>query len=397
MSDNLPLKRFRVIDLTQARAGPTCVRLLSDWGADVVMVEPPMESGKNRVGLTGKRHDFDFQNLHRNKRAITLNLKSDEGKEAFFKLIKDADVLVENFRSVVKHKLGIDYDTLKKINPRLVYASISGFGQSGPYDSRHGVDQIAQGMGGLMSVTGDPDGGPMRVGIPISDLCSGMFLAHGVLLALLDREVTGEGQWVHTSLLETMINMMDLQAARYLMKGEVPKSAGNNHPTGIPMGRFDTKDGYIVFAGSNTLFPRFCKAMGLDELIDHPDYNSNDGRSDNRDALNAIIQKRFMDFTSAEITDMLIEAGVPCGPVNTVDQTFADTQTKHLRMSRPQEHPILGTFDVVGTAINLSKVERTGEKFPRHTPEMSEHTDEVLGELGYDAATIQAMKDSGAI
>jgi crotonobetainyl-CoA:carnitine CoA-transferase CaiB-like acyl-CoA transferase len=256
MSDNLPLKRFRVIDLTQARAGPTCVRLLSDWGADVVMVEPPMETGKNRVGLTGKRHDFDFQNLHRNKRGITLNLKSKEGKEAFFKLVKDADVLVENFRSVVKHNLGIDYETLKKINPRLVYASISGFGQSGPYDGRHGVDQIAQGMGGLMSVTGDPDGGPMRVGIPISDLCSGMFLAHGVLLALLDREATGEGQWVHTSLLETMINMMDLQAARYLMKGEVPKSAGNNHPTGIPMGRFDSKDGYVVFAGSNTMFPR---------------------------------------------------------------------------------------------------------------------------------------------
>ncbi len=396
MSDNLPLKRFRVIDLTQARAGPTCVRLLSDWGADVIMVEPPMESGKNRAGLTGKRHGFDFQNLHRNKRAITINLKSEEGKEVFLKLIKDADILVENFRSVVKHKLGIDYETLKKINPRLVYASISGFGQSGPYDGRHGVDQIAQGMGGIMTVNGDPDGGPMRVGIPISDLCSGMFLAHGVLLAIIDREATGEGQWVHTSLLETIINMMDLHAARWLSKGEVSKQAGNNHPTGIPTGLYKGKDGYVSIAASSTKFPFFCKAIGLDELIDHPDYHSMAKRSDNRDALNAIIQKRLNDFTCAEITEKLFEAGVPCGPVNTMDQTFADPQVKHLMMSRTQEHPVLGTFDVVGTAINLSKVPRT-DKCYRHTPEISEHTEEVLGDLGYDAAAIEKLRENNAI
>ncbi|MBT4699447.1 MAG: CoA transferase, partial [Rhodospirillaceae bacterium] len=353
MSDTMPLSRFRVIDMTQARAGPTAVRLMADWGADVILIEPPLDTGKNRAGLTGTRHEFDFQNLHRNKRSITLNLKTEEGKEVFFKLVKDADVLIENYRSTVKHKLGVDYETVRKVNPRLVYASISGFGQSGPYNNRHGVDQIAQGMGGLMSVTGEPGSGPMRVGVPISDLCAGMFLAHGVLMALLDREVTGEGQWVHTSLLESMINMMDLHAARWLVKGEVSKSAGNNHPTGIPMGLFKAKDAHIVVAGSGNLYPRFCKAVGLEEFIDHPDYDTVDKRSNNRDALNEIIQNKFNEFTLAELTEILIEAGVPCGPVNTLDQVFDNPQVKHLKMSRTQEHPTLGDLDLVGSAINL--------------------------------------------
>ncbi|MEQ8194933.1 MAG: CaiB/BaiF CoA-transferase family protein [Rhodospirillales bacterium] len=396
MTSNMPLARFRVLDLTQARAGPTAVRLLADWGADVILIEPPLETGKNRVGLTGKRHDFDFQNLHRNKRGITLNLKTDEGRAAFMKLVEGADVIVENFRSVVKHKLGIDYEAVRKVNPKIVYASISGFGQSGPYDGRHGVDQIAQGMGGLMSVTGAPDGGPMRVGIPITDLCSGMFLAHAILIALLDREATGEGQWVHTSLLETMINMMDLHAARWLMKGQVSKQAGNNHPTGIPMGLFEASDGYIVIAGSGAMFPRFCKCMGLDELIEHPDYRSVEARSDNRDALNAIIQKEFAKYTVDELIKMLMEAGVPCGPVNNIEQAFSDPQVKHLHMYRTQEHPLLGTIDLVGSAINMSKTPRP-KKFARHTPETGEHTDEVLGEIGYSKDEIAALKEKGAV
>ena len=389
----MPLSRFRVIDLTQARAGPTTVRLLSDWGAEVIQVEPPVETGKNRAGLTGIRHDFDFQNLHRNKRSITLNLKTPKGKEIFLKLIKDADVLVENYRSTVKHKLGIDYETIRDVSPRLIYGSISGFGQSGPYNSRHGVDQIAQGMGGLMSVTGEPGTGPMRVGIPISDLCAGMFLAHGILMALLDREITGKGQWVHTSLLETMINMMDLHAARWLVNGDVPKSAGNNHPTGIPMGLFQAKDGYIVVAGSGNLYPRFCHAIGLEELIDHPDFNSVDNRSKNRDALNEIIQKKFNNYTIAELTKILIKAGVPCGPVNTMDQVFKDPQVKHLKMSRSQEHPELGPMNLVGSAINLSRAPKP-DTFRRHTPEEGEHTDEILGELNYsDEAIIDLHKN----
>jgi len=382
MSSTMPLSRFRVIDLTQARAGPTTVRLLSDWGAEVIQLEPPLETGKNRAGLTGVRREFDFQNLHRNKRSITLNLKTPEGKEVFFKLIKDADVLVENYRSTVKHKLGIDYETIRKVNPRLVYGSISGFGQSGPYNNRHGVDQIAQGMGGLMSVTGEPGTGPMRVGIPVSDLCAGMFLAHGILMALLDREVTGEGQWVHTSLLETMINMMDLHAARWLVNGDVPKSAGNNHPTGIPMGLFQAKDGYIVVAGSGNLYPRFCKAIGLEELIDHPDFNSVGKRSNNRASLNEIIQNKFNSYTISELTEILIEAGVPCGPVNTMDQVFDDPQVKHLKMSRSQEHPDLGSMNLVGSPINLSRAPKP-DTFKRHTPDSGEHTDEILSELDY--------------
>jgi crotonobetainyl-CoA:carnitine CoA-transferase CaiB-like acyl-CoA transferase len=382
MSSTMPLSRFRVIDLTQARAGPTTVRLLSDWGAEVIQLEPPLETGKNRAELTGVRREFDFQNLHRNKRSITLNLKTPEGKEVFFKLIKDADVLVENYRSTVKHKLGIDYETIRKVNPRLVYGSISGFGQSGPYNNRHGVDQIAQGMGGLMSVTGEPGTGPMRVGIPVSDLCAGMFLAHGILMALLDREVTGEGQWVHTSLLETMINMMDLHAARWLVNGDVPKSAGNNHPTGIPMGLFQAKDGYIVVAGSGNLYPRFCKAIGLEELIDHPDFNSVSKRSNNRASLNEIIQNKFNSYTISELTEILIEAGVPCGPVNTMDQVFDDPQVKHLKMSRSQEHPDLGSMNLVGSPINLSRAPKP-DTFKRHTPDSGEHTDEILSELDY--------------
>ena len=290
--------------------------------------------------------------------------------------------MVENYRSTVKHKLGIDYETIRKINPRLVYGSISGFGQSGPYNNRHGVDQIAQGMGGLMSVTGEPGTGPMRVGIPVSDLCAGMFLAHGILMALLDREVTGEGQWVHTSLLETMINMMDLHAARWLVNGDVPKSAGNNHPTGIPMGLFQAKDGYIVVAGSGNLYPRFCKAIGLEELIDHPDFNSVGKRSNNRVSLNEIIQNKFSNYTISELTEILIEAGVPCGPVNTMDQVFDDPQVKHLKMSRSQEHPDLGSMNLVGSAINLSRAPKP-DTFKRHTPDSGEHTDEILSELDY--------------
>jgi len=395
MSDAMPLSRFRVIDMTQARAGPTAVRLMADWGADVILIEPPLETGKNRAGLTGTRHEFDFQNLHRNKRSITLNLKTEEGKEVFFKLIKDADVLIENYRSTVKHKLGVDYETVRRVNPRLVYASISGFGQSGPYNNRHGVDQIAQGMGGLMSVTGEPGSGPMRVGVPISDLCAGMFLAHGVLMALLDREVTGKGQWVHTSLLESMINMMDLHAARWLVKGEVSKSAGNNHPTGIPMGLFEANDGYIVVAGSGNLYPRFCKAVGLEELIDHPDYNTVEKRSNNRDALNEIIQEKFNEFSIAELTEILIEAGVPCGPVNTLEQVFNDPQVLSRDMKVEIPHPTAGSVTVPGSPINMSK---TPVQYRRAPPLVGQHTDEVLGELlDMSEAERDALRDKGLI
>jgi formyl-CoA transferase len=282
MSDSpaLPLSRFTVLDLTRVRAGPTAVRQLADWGARVIKIEAPPGPGE---GLGGPRHGPDFQNLHRNKRSLTLDLKSPEGIEIFRKLARNADVVVENYRPDVKTRLGIDYEALKAVNPRLVYASISGFGQSGPYRDRPGFDQIAQGMGGLMSITGLPGQGPVRVGIPVADLTAGIFCAMGIIVALLEREVSGEGQWVESSLLAAQIAMLDFQAARWLIAREVPEQAGNDHPTSIPTGVFRTSDGHINIASAgDDIFRRLCRALNVPVLADHPDYLSGMLRSVNR-------------------------------------------------------------------------------------------------------------------
>jgi formyl-CoA transferase len=388
---NLPLSRFTVIDLTRVRAGPTCVRQLADWGANVIKVEAVGGDG----GLGGERHGFDFQNLHRNKRSITLDLKKPDGVEVLRKLVKDADVLVENYRPDVKFRLGIDYEKLKPVNPRLVYASISGFGQTGPYRERPGVDQIAQGMGGLMSVTGLPGQGPVRVGIPIADLTAGIFCAMGILVALLERERSGEGQFVESSLLSAQIAMLDFQATRWLIGKEVPPQAGNNHPTNIPSGVFRTKDGHINIASAGQeMFTRFCKAAGLDSLLDDPQFSAAKARSKNRDKLNAIMEEVTATKSSAEWIDILNRAGVPCGPIYTIDQTFADPQVKHLGIAQPVEHPSLGKIDLVGQAVTLS---RTPSKLRTATPERGEHTDEVLRGLGYDQATIERFHQQGVV
>src|SRR6202521_5810992 len=283
------LSRFTVLDLTRVRAGPTCVRQLADWGANVIKIEIPAELDRGEP-LGGPREGPDFMNLHRNKRSITLNLKAPEGVAAFKKMVKKADVVVENFRPDVKERLGIDYKVLCKINPRIIYASISGFGQTGPYAERPGFDQIAQGMGGLMSITGIPGQGPVRVGIPIADLCSGIFLAQGILVALLEREITGEGKWVHTSLLEATLSMLDFQASRWLMSGEVPPQAGNNHPTGIPTGVFETQDGHInIAAAGDELYERFCGAIERPDLRSDPRFATAKARSTNRDLLMEVL------------------------------------------------------------------------------------------------------------
>jgi crotonobetainyl-CoA:carnitine CoA-transferase CaiB-like acyl-CoA transferase len=384
----LPLARFKVIDLTRARSGPTCVRHLADWGAEVIKVEAVLGDSEEELG--GKRHGFDFQNLHRNKRSLTLDLKQPEGKEILKRLAAKADVLVENYRADVKHRLGIDYETLRAINPRIVYGSISGFGQDGPYRGRPGFDQIAQGMGGLMSITGLPGQGPVRVGIPIADLTSGMYCAMGILIALLEREISGEGQWVQTSLLQAQIAMLDFQAARYLIAGEIPKQAGNDHPTSIPTGVFKTKDGHINIAASGTdMFGRLCRAIGAEELPRDERFNDDDKRSLNRNALNSAIETYLAKRTSAEWIEALNEAGVPSGPINSIDQVFADPQVRHLGMATPVEHPTLGRLDLVNQAMKLS---RTPSRMRRATPERGEHADEVLGELGYDAAAIKALR-----
>ena len=382
----LPLSRFKVIDLTRVRAGPTCVRQLADWGAEVVKVEAVDGDG----GLGGSRHGPDFQNLHRNKRSMTLDLKQPDGLEILKRLVKDADVLVENYRPDVKYRLKVDYESLKPLNPRLVYGSISGFGQDGPYRDRPGFDQIAQGMGGLMSITGLPGQGPVRVGIPVADLTAGIFCAMGILVALLEREVSGEGQWVESSLLSSQIAMLDFQAARWLIGKEVPGQAGNNHPTSIPTGVFKTADGHInIAAAGDDIYRRLCKALGAESLADHPDYVTDKLRSRHRDRLNAALEEITRTRSSADWIALINGAGVPCGPIYKMDEVFADPQVKHLGIAQNVEHPALGPIEVVGQAVSLS---RTPSAIRLPTPERGEHTEAVLRELGYDDETIAGFR-----
>ena len=342
---DLPLGDIRVIDLTIARAGPTCVRQLADWGADVIRVEPPGEPAGDqaaRDALGGSRHDSDFQHLHRNKRSLSLNLKSPAGREVLMRLVDTADVLIENMRPPVKQRLGFDFGTVHARNPRLVYGSLSGFGQDGPYGDRGGVDQIAQGMGGLMSVTGLPGTGPTRAGIPVADLAAGLYLAIGVLVALHDRDRTGTGRWVQTSLLESMIAMMDFQAARWTIDRQVPGQAGNHHPVSVPMGCFATADGYVnIGAASGRLLDAFCSVIGLGWLPGDARFDSLEKRSANRKELNALVGGRLRTRTTSAWVSALNDAGVPCGPVYRMDEVFADPQVTHLRMTADVAHPAL--------------------------------------------------------
>ena len=384
------LDQYTVLDLTRVRSGPTCVRQLADWGADVIKIEMP-DALAARGQMGGAREGSDFQNLHRNKRSLSLDLKSPEGLEVFRKLVKTADVIVENFRPGVKHRLGIDYEAMSVENPGLIYASISGFGQDGPYAARPGFDQIAQGMGGLMSITGLPGQGPVRVGIPVADLTAGLFAAQGILVALLEREKSGKGQWLHTSLLQAQIFMLDFQSARWLIDGEVPPQAGNNHPTSIPTGVFETADGRInISVTGSDIWRRFCTTLGLEDLFDHADFNSEEKRSANRDDLNARIAQVIKSETSAQWVAALNEAGVPCGPINTIDQTFADPQVQHLDLTGKVKSRALGELEMVRQPFTL---ERTPSDLVAAPPECGEHSEEILRDLGYSETEISDLHD----
>ena len=384
---SLPLSRFNVLDLTRARSGPTCVRQLADWGAEVIKIEAPVSEGD---GDNGGRKSSDFQNLHRNKRAMTLNLKAPEGRDIFMKLLETADVVVENYRPRVKGRLGIDYDSLRAVNPRIVLGSISGFGQDGPYADRPGFDQVAQGMGGLMSVTGHPGQGPMRAGTAIADITAGLYCAMGIMAALLEREVSGEGQWVDSSLLAAQVAVMDFQAARWTVDREVAPQAGNDHPLYMPTGMFETGDGFLNIAASgDQMFARLCTALGTEELLDDPRFADGPGRGTNRAVLNEAITAVTRTATTVEWVERLNAGGVPSGPVYSFDQTFADPQVRHIGMAAPVDHPTRGRIELVGQPVRFH---RTPWRLRTACPEMGEHTDAILADLGYSEDEIETLR-----
>ena len=388
------LSHIRVIDLTRVRSGPTAVRQLADWGADVIKVEAP-ESVEPDGALGASRHTSDFQNLHRNKRSITLNLKKSEAIEILMKLVEKSDVVVENFRPDVKKRLGIDYETLKKRNSRIILASISGFGQDGPYAKRPGFDQIAQGMGGLMSITGEPGKGPMRVGIPVADLTAGLFCAMGIQTALLEREKSGIGQWVNTSLLQAQIFMLDFQASRWLCDNNVAGQAGNNHPTSVPTGVFKTSDGSINLAvAGETIWRRFAEAVDKGDWLEMEEFKDAKKRLKNRDYLNSLIEELTVTKSSNEWVEKLEKVGVPCGPINSIDKVFEDPQVKHLGIAQSVDTIPFGETELVGQPFNLS---RTPSSLKQRPPEKGEQNSDVLSELGFSDKELNDFKNQEII
>ncbi|MFK7891640.1 MAG: CaiB/BaiF CoA transferase family protein [Granulosicoccus sp.] len=394
--DNKPdaLAALRVLDLTRVRAGPNCCRVLADFGADVIKIEAPPGVDPNE-GMSGARHGYDMLNLHRNKRSLTLNLKKAEGLELFRKMVKNSDIVVENFRPDVKDRLCIDYESLSKINPRIILASISGFGQDGPYEKRAGFDQIAQGMGGLMGVTGDAGAGPMRAGTAVADSTAGLYAAVGILIAVQERQQSGKGQWIQTSLLQAQIALMDFQAARYLVDKEVPKQAGNNHPYSTPCGVAKTADGYInVATAGEQQWANLCQALGHEEWIEKKEFTTGDARLQHRDQLWELLNSEFTKQSSTYWVEKLEKYGVPAGPIYTMDEVFDDPQVKHLGIAQTVEHYARGTVSLVGQPLKLS---RTPSNMTRAAPDAGEHTDEILADMEFTADEIAELKCKGVV
>lgn len=389
------LQRFRVLDLSRVRAGPTCVRILADFGADVIRIEPPSGVDPNEAMFAADRSGGDFQNLNRNKRSMTLNLKKPEGLEAFKRLVKTADVVVENWRPDVKKRLGVDYESLRAINPRIILASISGFGQDGPYAWRPGFDQIIQGMGGLMSVTGLPEQGPVRAGLAVADSGTGIYTAVGILIALLERATSGEGQWVHGSLLHTQVALMDFQAARYLNDGDVPTQAGNDHPTSSPMGLFQARDGvFNLGASGEGNWLRLCECLQTPHLKTAPDYANEKLRVANRRALNEALAQIFRTQSVSHWVELLNRAGVPAGPVYSIPEVFEDPQVSHLGVAQEIDTADGRTYRLISQPITL---ERTPARIASPAPGWGEHTAEMLAEIGYEPSDIARLQAGEAV
>jgi crotonobetainyl-CoA:carnitine CoA-transferase CaiB-like acyl-CoA transferase len=383
------LKGLTVLDMTQARAGPICVRQLADWGANVIKIERP----GNPPDWAG-RYEADFQSKHRNKRSMVLDLTGEAGRNVLARMVKQADVVVENFRPRVKDKLGFDYETLKKINPRIILASVSAFGQEGPYRDRPGLDQIVQGMSGFMSVTGEPGRGPIRAGIAIADVAAGLFCAMGILTALYEREHSGEGQWVQTSLMEALLSMMDLHAARYLVNGIVPKQVGNEHPTGVPTNSYKTSDGYVSISIMPRMWPDLCRAIEREDAAEDPRFTTREARRAHRKECNGMIAEAMAKFTTEEMLKRLAASDIPSGPVFTIDQTFDDPQVRHLDLAQELNSPSMGDFKLLTQAFRLS---RTPTENWTAIPEYGENTEEVLGEFGFSDEEIVALERDGVV
>ena len=392
-----PLEGIRIIDLTAAMAGPFCTQLLADFGASVLKIEPPGKGDMLRdfgpPFVKGESWYFLLNN--RNKRSMTLNLQHAKGMEAFRKLAKTADIVIENYRPGVKRKLKIDYDDLKEENPRLIYASISGFGQSGPYQDRAGFDPIAQGMSGLSSVTGWKHTGPVRVGVAIGDSSAGMFAAYGILIALMERERSGKGQRVETSLLEGLVALLGFQAAKYFGTNERPEAQGNDHAMMSPFGTFKTKDGYInIAAGNQGMWERLSKAMGLEPLIQDKRFLTVADRVTNSSELTQLLGKKLSEKTNKEWEAILDKAGVANGPILYIDEVFKDPQVLHQKMLMEIDHPTAGKIKSLGFPVKLS---RTPAELRNPPPLLGQHTEEVLKELGYRPQEIETMHGEGVI
>ncbi|MEH6646362.1 CaiB/BaiF CoA transferase family protein [Sulfitobacter sp.] len=388
------LAGLRVLDLTRVRAGPHCCRVLADFGANVVKIDAP-EGMDTNAGVSGSRDGYDMLNLHRNKRSMLLNLKNADGRALFLDMVKQADVVVENFRPSVKTRLGLDYEALRAVNPRIILASISGFGQDGPYENKAGFDQIAQGMGGLMGTTGFEDGPPTRAGTAVADLSAGLYAATGILVAITERTQSGQGQWVQTSLLQAQIALMDFQAARYLVDGEVAGRAGNDHPTVTPMGVVATSDGHInLGVGGDGQWRALCEALGAPDWGNNPVYATMGDRTTNRAEIWGFLRPIFATKTTTEWIDLLDGCGVPAGPIYTMEEVFDDPQVQHLGMAQSVEHPVRGNVRLVAQPIDLS---RTPASIVSATPDAGEHTDEILNEFGISADRIASLRSNGAI